>query len=391
MSSFDIKKENVEHRFAKHNPHMLKNMFGSDDLTPFWIADMDFPIAEPITKELQRLVDRGVYAYEFAADSVFNAIIDWNNDRHALALERQSFVQITGVLTGISLLIRELTQVGDGILIQTPVYHQFPRLIKASNRRIVRNPLRIVEGEYRMDFIDLEKKLQSENVKIILLCNPHNPIGRVWNQEELQQLVALAEAYELRIISDEIHADIIYPGHKFNSILSMPESRHIALLGSPAKTFGMQSIANGYLYIREETIRKHIKDIVEGMYLDHGNAFTTFGTIAAYQHGGPWVDELIAYLGETIQWIRSYLHKEFPMIKMYPVEGTYQIWLDFREMNLDSEELNSLLIDKARLALTPGSWFGKESSLFMRMNIASPLSSIQQAFEQLKQAYDGRV
>lgn len=381
MNSFDVVNENYEHKFAKQDPKMLQNMFGANNLTSFWIADMDFKVAQPITDELKRIVNRGIYAYEFATQDVYNAIIDWNITRHQLSLDAKSFIQVSGVLTGISLLIRELTQPNDGILIQTPVFHQFAQIIKKSNRKIVRNPLQIVNGKYEMDYDDLEKKLQTENIKIILLCNPHNPVGRVWKKKELEKLTALANQYNVTIVSDEIHSDIIYSGHQFNSILSFESDNHIALLGSPAKTFGMQSISNGYIYIPNENTRKKIKNRVGAMYLDHGNAFTTFATIAAFKYGGQWLDELLIYLEKNIAWIQSFLQKELPMIKMYDVEGTYQIWLDFREMDLSKEELNQLLIEKAKLALTPGNWFDRDSALFMRMNIASPLTKIQSAFQ----------
>ncbi|MCG8332735.1 MAG: PatB family C-S lyase [Chitinophagales bacterium] len=386
MNPFNIINEDYQHQFARQDPKMLKNMFGSEDLTPFWIADMDFRVAQPITDELKRLVERGIYAYEFATQDVYNAIVDWNNKRHQLSLDTKSFLQISGVLTGISLLIRELTEPNDGILIQTPVYHQFAQIIKKSDRRIVRNPLQIIDGKYEMDFKDLEKKLQTENVKIILLCNPHNPVGRVWKKEELEKLTALANKHGVTIVSDEIHSDIIYSGHRFNSILSLGQKNHIAMLGSPAKTFGMQSISNGYIYIPNETIRKQIKNTIGAMYLNHGNALTTFATIAAFKEGGIWLDDLLHYLERNISWIQDFVQKELPFVKMYPIEGTYQAWLDFREMNLNKEELDQLITEKAKLALTPGNWFDRDSALFMRMNIASPLTKIQTAFKQLQTA-----
>ena len=386
MSSFDDVTDGSDNKFIRHSPHMLKQLFGADDVMPFWLADMDFAVAAPITQELKRIADRGVYAYEFDAENVYRAITNWYQTRHELFLNMQSLVQVPGVLTGIALLIRELTQPEDGIIIQTPVYHQFFNVIKTANRKIISNPLQITEGHYAMDFADLENQLKPSQVKAIILCNPHNPVGRVWRSDELKQLVELATQYDVTIISDEIHSDIIYSGHAFNSMMSIAPDRHVALLGSPAKTFGMQSIANGYIYTENEVLLEKIKVVLDAMYLSHGNAFTTFGTIAAFKYGGMWLDELLAYLEKTITWIDDYLHAELPMIKMFPVEGTYQVWLDFRETGLSEKELNQLLVEKAKLGLTPGNWFGKEGSLFMRMNIASPLSKIQQAFRQLREA-----
>ena len=388
MDSFDILHNDYEHCFTKSNPQMLKSMFGNSDMMPLWIADMDFKVAAPISNELQRLVDRGIYAYEFHTDKVFKAIADWNLKRHQLTLDSKAFLQVSGVLTGIALLIRELSNEDEGVIIQTPVYHQFAKIIKTAKRKIVRNSLKIVDGNYAMDFEDLELKLITENVKIILLCNPHNPVGRVWNRQELQRLIELANIYNVTIISDEIHSDIIYAKATFNSITSFGQNKHIAVLGSPAKTFGMQSISNGYLYISNEAVFNRVKAIVESMYLNHGNAFSTFATIAAYTKGEAWVNELVAYLENSRSWIQNFLQKEIPEVKLFHPEGTYQIWLDFSKLNVSEEALKRLIFNKAKLALAPGVWFDKDHSQFMRMNIASPLSKIQEAFYQLKSAID---
>ncbi len=391
MSTFDTIHQNYEHRFAKSNPNMLKPIFGTTDVMPLWIADMDFKVAEPITNELQRLVDRGVYAYEFDPNKVFQVIADWNLRRHRLKLNRKSFVQVSGVLTGIALLIRELTNEGDGVMVQTPVYHQFYKIIKSADRKIVRNPLKIVDGNYEMDFEDLELKLQIENVKIILLCNPHNPVGRVWNREELQRLTELANTYKVTIVSDEIHSDIIYSKATFNSIASFDDNKHISILGSPAKTFGMQSISNGYLYIPNKDVFSKMKETIGSMYLDHGNAFSTFATIAAYTKGEKWVDELIVYLEKSMNWIQDFIRSEIPEVKMFVPEGTYQIWLDFSKLNLSDDALKDLIFIEARLALTPGTWFDKGHSHFMRMNIASPLPKLKEALYQLKIAMNESI
>ena len=387
MSTFDQENQAIEHRFVKAEPQFLKDLFGTAEIDPFWIADMDFKVAQPIIEALQRLVDRGVFAYEIIHGEMNAAVEDWFRNRHQLDLNSENFVHVPGVLTGIALLLRELTHPGDGILIQTPVYHQFAKLIEASDRKVVNNPLKLVDGQYQMDFEDIEAKAENGEVKVIMLCNPHNPAGRVWRKEELDQLVTVAEKHQLLIISDEIHADIVYSGHRFNSILNSDHSRHISILGSPAKTFGMQSIATGFLYIPDAEMRARVKKTVGAMYLDHGNAFSTYGTIAAYRHGGEWVKELNGYLETTIAWIKKYLSEELPQVKMIQPEGTYQVWLDFSGLGLDPKELEKIMFEKAKLGLTPGSWFGADSALFMRMNIASPLARIKSAFERLKEAF----
>ena len=247
--------------------------------------------------------------------------------------------------------------------------------------------MRLVNGNYEMDFASLEQNLNNQNVKIILLCNPHNPVGRVWKKVELQQMVTLANKYNVRIISDEIHSDIIYSNSSFNSIASFEDSRkHIAVIGSPAKTFGMQSISNGYLYIKDVNLHQQMKKTIGSLYLDHGNALSSYATLAAYSQGEEWLDETVAYIEETMNWVKQYLQKELPQVKLIQPEGTYQIWLDFSDLNLSADTLNKLMVHSAKLALTPGTWFGSNGSQFMRMNIASPLAKIQRAFYQLKKA-----
>ena len=336
MSTFDFHHQKYQHTFSKSDPATLQSLFGATDLLPFWIADMDFKVPQEISDELQRLVNRGIYAYEFHNDAVFKAISNWNLKRHQLQLNSKLFVQVPGVLTGIALLIRALSKEGDGVLVQAPVYHHFYKVIKTSNRKIVNSSLKNIDGYYSMDFKDLEQKFQFENVKIMLLCNPHNPVGRVWNRSELQQLIDLANTYNITIISDEIHSDIIYSKAIFNSISSFKEKQHIAVLGSPAKTFGMQSIASGYIYIPNKRIHKQIKHMISALYLDHGNALTTFATIAAYTKGEQWLNALVIYLEKTVNWIQEFVKTQLPEVKLTNPEGTYQIWLDFRKLELST-------------------------------------------------------
>ncbi|MEM8510460.1 MAG: PatB family C-S lyase [Bacteroidota bacterium] len=377
----------VENNYAKHDPKYLKAMFGTTDVMPLWIADMDFEIAKPIQEAMQELVTRNIYAYEFNTGDVFKAIAQWNLKRHGLQLNPKSFLQVPGVLTGIGVLIRELTEKGDGIMVQTPVYHQFFNLIESAERNVIGNSLKVVDGSYKMDFEDMERKLKTLNIKVILLCNPHNPVGRVWSRDELQKVIDIANRYGVTIISDEIHSDILYPNTKFNSIVSLEKSEnHIAVLGFPAKTFGMQSISEGYVYVPNNETHRQIKSAISSLYLDHGNIISEYATIAAYTKGEGWLDNLLEYLEKTITWIEGYLQKGIPEITLYKPEGTYQIWLDFRKLNFSNNELRHLIIKQAKLALTPGEWFEPDHPQFMRMNIASPLEKIQRAFYQLKDA-----
>ncbi|WP_417227840.1 MalY/PatB family protein [Amphritea sp.] len=381
--NFDQNNTGTENNFIRKSPEMLTSIFGTTEVTPLWVADMDFTVANPIKAELQRLVDRGQFAYEFNSKGVFNAISNWYQRRHGLDLNTSNFVQVTGVLTGIALLIRELTNQDDSVLIQTPAYHQFSKVISSAGRNVVKSPLKIVGGKYEIDFDDLDTKLRAVDVKVMILCNPHNPVGRVWSKEELETVLQIAARHNVTIISDEIHADIIYSGHRFTSLMKLDSKNHVALIGSPSKTFGMQSISNGYIYTANQSILESMRAAAESMYLDHGNAFTTFSTIAAYEKGEEWVDELLVYLQSNRDWISDFVANELPGVSMFPIEGTYQGWLDFSATGLSGDDLTTIF-GKSGFGASPGTWFDQDANLFARVNFAVPRADIKAAFKRLQ-------
>jgi cystathionine beta-lyase len=347
---------------------------------------MDFPIANPISQAMQQLVSRETYSYESDSNTVFSSIAAWNADRHGLSLNVDHFVQVPGVLSAIALLIREFTNEGDGVLIQTPVYHQFRRLIESANRTAVTNPLTIEDDRYVMDFDHFEYQLKSGQVKMVLLCNPHNPVGRVWTETELSKLVAIAKKYQTLLISDEVHADIVFEGATFTSLTTFDYDNSLTIIGSPAKNFGLNSISNGYIYSDNQALREKIKATSASLSIDHGNAFTTYATIAAYQDGKAWFEGFLHYTQTNRDWILQFIEQNLPQIKAFKPEGTNQIWLDFSGLQLEADALKSLLTEQAKMGLAPGSWFGETNESIYRMNFACPLEQIQASFEQLKAA-----
>ncbi|MFC5080698.1 Cystathionine beta-lyase PatB [Vibrio thalassae] len=376
----------TQNNFIKHDSAMLNQFYGTNDVVPYWVADMDFPIANPITQELQRLVDREVYAYEFDSSRVFAAIARWNETAHNLSLDPNHFVQVPGVLSAIALLIREFTQQGDGVLIQTPVYHQFRRLIESAGRVVAGNSLKIEDGHYTIDFDDFEQQLKRGNAKMVLLCNPHNPVGRVWTRSELQTMVDIARRYDVIIVSDEIHADIVFDDHTFTSIVSLRYEKAVSIIGSPAKNFGLNSIANGYIYTDNDALYQQIKSTVSSLAIDHGNALTTYATIAAYEKGREWFEGYLQYTQTTVHWIAEFVASSLPDITMYKPEGTNQIWFDFSKLQLAPDTLKSLLVNEAKMGLTPGAWFGETNPNYYRMNIAVDREQIQASFARLHTA-----
>ncbi|WP_211198652.1 MalY/PatB family protein [Ruegeria haliotis] len=387
MSPFDTAPAKTGDTFVRHDPNFLNMVFGTDEVTPLWVADMDFAIANPIQEELLRLANRGQFSYEFNSKGVFAAISTWFKRRHDLSLDPEKFEQVPGVLTAIAMLIRELTEPGDSVLMQVPAYHQFGKVISTASRNIVKSALRNVDGSYEMDYVDLEEKLSAPDVKAMILCNPHNPVGRVWRRDELEKLVEIANRHNVTIISDEIHSDIIYTGHRFTSLMAVDQKKHVSVIGSPAKTFGLHSISNGYVYTGNEELLDRFKKTADSMYLTHGNAFTTFATIAAYEKGEAWVDALLTYLEGTVAWIDRFLKGELPSIRMSPVEGTYQVWLDCSATGLAGDELKATLSESG-FGATPGTWFDQDATQFIRVNIAAPRGDIEKAFEQFKTVLD---
>lgn len=388
MTAFKSTSNYGDNAFIKSKPQMLMNMYNTTDVFPYWVADMDFQIAEPITHELNRLVERGVYSYEFHEQAVFEALSKWYAKRHGLNLSADKFVQVPGVLSGIALLLRQFTNEGDGVLIHTPAYHQFSNLVNKAGREVVKSPL-VNDGQsYQIDFEGMEQQIVDHQVKTMIFCNPHNPTGRVWTAQEIEQVVEIAKRHDVLIISDEIHSDIIFEGHTFTSLTSFDYDKVITLIGSPAKTFGMHSISNGYVYTNNEALFEAFKANVAAMYLDHGNTLTTFATIAAFEKGEEWLEGMLVYLQETVKWITEFAEKRIPQLKVFQPQGTYQVWFDFSALGFSKEKLKNTVFEQAGMGLTPGGWFGAESYHFMRMNIATSRDNIEKSFEALANAID---
>jgi len=363
--------------FVKVNQSGYGHLYQSKNVYPFWIADMDFKVAEPIRSAIHKMADRGVFAYEYNNSKLYGSISSWFQKRHDLFLSPENFVQINGVLTGIALLLRLFSEKRDGVIINGPVYHMFPHMIRANQRRVVDSPLIHNElGEFSFDYDQLEKDMAVPENKIFLLCNPHNPVGRVWTRFELEQIKVLAQKHNVLVISDEVHADILYGNSKFTSYADVDREGSIVLLGSPAKTFGLQSVATGHIYTEHPSYLRRIRSEAEALFIHHGNAITYYMTLAAYNEGEIWLNELLEYLQITIDQVRDLLVKHLPEVKLTPLEGTYQMWMDFSGMNLTEDELKHWIYDKAEMGLAPGKQFGAQYEHWFRLNFATDRSVI---------------
>jgi len=368
----------------------MAGRFGVSDALPLWVADMDFRTAPAVVEALVHRARHGVFGYTIRPPEYVEAIRHWLKTRHGWDVQADWLVFSPGVVTGLAVAIEAWTQPGDGIVIQPPVYHPFRRLIAAHGRRVVENPLRFDGTRYRVDFDDLRTKLAA--ARVLLLAHPHNPVGRVWTPEELEAVGQLADAAGVFVIADEVHADLVYPG-----VLHVPFARQnasrmaeTATFMSPSKTFNLAGLNTSFGVIPDPARRRAYQSVLERYHLDRPNPFGVVALEAAYRHGAAWLDALREYLAENLAFVRRYLAEHLPAVKVVPPEGTYLLWLDCRDLGMDVDALDAVLLQEARVALDPGHLFGSEGRGFQRMNIACPRSMLGEALARMARVLGDR-
>ncbi|NLL49125.1 MAG: pyridoxal phosphate-dependent aminotransferase [Firmicutes bacterium] len=365
-------------------------VFGREDLLPLWVADMDFTAPEPVIEAIKARADHGVFGYEIKPQSLDEAVMDWLKTRHNWAVDPNWLSYSPGVVVGLATAILALTEPGDRIVIQPPVYPPFFSLGDQNDRIVVENKLIEKDGRYTMDLVELEEIFRS-GVKVMILCSPHNPVGRVWSRDELLALGELATKYDVTVLSDEIWADLVFPGNQHIPLASLsPEiADRVITFMAPSKTFNLAGFYLSNVIIPKETLREKFASQVQRLGNAHSNVFAPIAAEAAYRYGGPWLDELLDYLDENASYVQRELAKIAPKIKVVKPEGTFVLWLDCRELGLPSEELNQFFVEKARLALNDGSAFGESGAGYLRMNIGCPRSLLEEAMKRLAQALEG--
>lgn len=367
----------------------LRNiLFKTDDVIPLWVADMDFAIADEIQSALKKRLDHPIFGYTYQDAEFFEAIINWQKKRHNWQISTRSISVISGVIPALALSIKAFSEEGDKVMIQTPVYPPFYELVNKSGRELVKNPLIENNGEFSIDFEDMEKSFAEGGIKIIILNNPHNPVGKVWSRNELEKLVELCLKYDVKILSDEIHSDLITgtkPHIPVASISKEASSITITCM-SPTKSFNIAGLAIAYTIITDNKLRKTYRKELNSLHLFIGNTIGTEALIAAYNEGEQWLDKMLGYVKDNSEFVSNYLDRNIPEITMSNNEGTYLLWLDFRKLNLSNQELKDFLIKEAKLGLNQGFEFGEEGSGFARLNIATPRVTLEKAMLQLKTA-----
>jgi len=366
----------------------LKERFGRTDVLPLWVADMDFQAPKAVIDKLKEVAEHGIFGYTIRSDSFYEALISWFERRHQWKIERDWILVSPGVVPALSLLVQAFTEPGDNVLLQSPVYHPFFYVIEKNGRRVVDNALKLHNNKYEIDFDDLEQKFKEFNIKLMLFCSPHNPGGRVWTKEELVKVGELCKKYDVLIVSDEIHCDLVLKGHKhipFASLSKDFRDRSITCV-APSKTFNLAGLQSSAIIIPNEEIRQQYKRSLRIENDDMLNSFAIPAFETAYNEGEKWLDELIEYLEGNIEYLIAFVEKEIPNVTVIPPEGTYLVWLDFRKLGLSAKELEKLLLDEAKVALNQGYIFGKTGEGFARLNVACPRKTLEEGLNRIKKA-----
>jgi len=383
--NFDNVVERKNTNCYKHDA--VEKFFGTSDVLPLWVADMDFEAPDFIHDALKNRVDHPVYGYTFFSESFYTSLINWMQTRHNLSVDASWLSVTPGVVTGISVAIMALTNPGDKIVIQPPVYHPFFQLVEANHRKLVLNELVEENGTYKMDFEKLEESID-EDTKMIIISNPHNPVGRVWTRHELEKLVDICERYNILIIADEIHSDIVFEPHQYtpiSSINSYAQNNSVTFV-APSKTFNIAGLGTSAAIIPNEEFRNRFTAMTSRFHFEAGNVFGTVAFEAAYTHGEEWLNQLIDYLRSNVELVKSYFAENLPQVKVLEPEGTYLLWIDFSALKLDDEQLNSILVKEAGVGLNQGISFGSNGKNYMRLNIGSPKTVILDGVEKIASA-----
>ncbi len=383
--SFD---ENIDRQVVpalKVHPKVLGR--GGEDLFAAGVADMDFKAPPPVLDALKRRLDHGVFGYEAVPDGLTPALIRWLEVRHGWQVDESHILRAPNILNALAIAASLFTEEEDGVIVQPPVFFDFFDILRENNRSLVANPLILEDGRYRMDFDDLEQKASDRRTKMIYLCNPHNPVGRVWSEDELRSLGGICARHNVLVVADEMHGDLVFSGSKYTpfSSLGPDHAANCVTCLSPAKSFNIASCCSAFTVITDDDRRKAFQAENSRLTVNKNNAFANVAMEAAYLDGEPWLDAVLAYLARNVDLVRGRL-KGVSGVELVEPEGTFLLWLDFRKLGLQPDELTVFLRDEAKWAVTRGQAFGMEGAGFARLNIACTHAKLEVALNQLANA-----
>lgn len=380
----------------RHGTNCLKFDFAKErgkngDELSLWVADMDFEVAKPITDALQAQVNHGIYGYTEVKSDYFEIVKNWFKDNFDWEIKKGSLVKTPGVVYAIAMAVKAFTKEGEAVIIQQPVYYPFSEMIIANNRKLVNSPLVLKDGRYEIDFEDFEKKIVKNNVKLFILCSPHNPVGRVWSVEELKKIGDICIKHGVVIFSDEIHADFVYEPNKHHVFASLGESyaANSVIATAPSKSFNIAGLQVSNIFIENKKLCDAFRnEIVKSGY----SQLNTMGLVAAraaYESGKEWLDEVRAYIKDNLIFFRDYLKENIGELSLIEPEGTYLVWVDFRKLGLSEKQREDLIVNKAKLWIDSGAMFGVDGEGFERFNIACPREYLKMALDSLAKAIKG--
>ena len=361
---------------------------GDERILPMWVADMDFRVAEPIISALENRVKSGIFGYAAKTPGYLSAVINWMQRRHRWTVDEEWIVPTVGIVPALHMIVRQFTNPGDDVLIQRPVYYPFSYAVENNQRKVISNSLSLKDERYEMDFDDLEVKIKQSNITLAILCNPHNPVGRVWSIDELSRFAEICYQNEILVVSDEIHGDLTLPGKNMTPYgrLDSKFTEKSIICTAASKTFNLAGLKTSNLVIRDPIIRGKMKQVIRASGLWGLNPLGLVATEAAYNSGEPWLKDAINYIVGNHEFLGNYLRTHIPQLRVIPVESTYLAWIDCRELALDDDSLAALMIDNAKVYLDDGTMFGPEGAGFVRINLACPRSVLEQALDRIRAA-----
>ncbi|MHA1611573.1 MAG: MalY/PatB family protein [Promethearchaeota archaeon] len=370
----------------KWNPEIIKQWYKLEDQLPLWVADMDFRVPQSVIDAMIHRARHGIFGYATEGESYHRTVINWFKDRHNWDIQKE-WIQITpGIVPAINFFIQAYTNPGDKIIIQEPVYYPFKMSIVNNGRQVVNNQLILGEkSKYRMDFKDLIKKAQDKRTRMIILCSPHNPVGRVWSLEELQKLGEICLKHNILVIADEIHCDLIMPGQKHIPFASIsPEfAAQTITCTAASKTFNLAGLHVSNIIISNPTLNSRFKIAMENLGLMGANIFGRVAVEVAYREGKPWLDEVLGYIYHNYQYLKSYIETHLPTASVLPLEGTYLAWVDFRSFGIPPKDLDEIIKHQAHVFLDDGGMFGESGKGFQRINLACPQAILKEAMDKI--------
>ena len=368
----------------------LDAMFGRHDVTPLWIADLDFAVCPDIIKALSHRLEHPVLGYSAAPDAYWQSIIDWQRRRHGFDVKREELAFIPGVVKGIALCVNYFTGRGDGVVIQPPVYHPFRMVIEGNGRRVLENPL-IFDGEsYRMDVEGLADLLRRERPRMMILCNPHNPVGIQWDADTLRRVAALCRETGTVVVSDEIHGDLVLGRRSHIPFLAVSDDARAVgvMLGAPSKTFNIPGLVSSWMVVKSEGLRRDFYKWMEVNEFSAPVMISTIGAEAAYTTGEQWLDEMMEYVESNISFATEYVSSRIPGVRVVKPQASFLLWLDFNGLGLEQKDLMRMLVDDARIAANDGTMFGKQGKGFARLNVGTPRCVLTAALEHIREAVE---